>query len=218
MRESKRVADLRHYRIICFTDAGFATLLGDRIIESNVEIIGRVLFREGPIRRRGFLMDHRCAEIQRACRSSLSAECHAAVTAGDYALRYPIILIELMTRRYQIRKLCPPENFSMLNAFGNPPTGAKLKYGKLFAIHQEFDPPIIAIDETILRSKTFCKERRIGIVLFTTERNIERSEASDDSTDPEESDELLKPILLTDCCSLFSSIHRTNQMHKNDVP
>ena len=121
------ISELSQYRVICFTDAGFATIHDDHRIESNVTIFGKVLFRGGVIRCRGFLPDHRCAKIQRVCRSSLSAERHAAVTGGDYAVWYQIMLIELLTHRYPIRKLRPPTNCPMLNPFGNSPSDAELK-------------------------------------------------------------------------------------------
>ena len=42
LKEPNCLKDLNHYRIICFTDAGFPTLHGDHIIESNVAIFGKV--------------------------------------------------------------------------------------------------------------------------------------------------------------------------------
>ena len=42
-------------------------------------------------------------------------------------MRYQVLFIELMTQRYQIRKLRPPKNRSMANSFGRSPTGEKLK-------------------------------------------------------------------------------------------
>ena len=134
---------LTQFRIVCFTDAGFATLHDEHSIESNVTIFGKVLYRDGAIHCQGFLLGHRCAKIQRVCRSPLSDECRAAVTAGDYALRYQILLIELLTHRYQIRKLRPPTNCPMLNPFGQGPTDRDLKTEKLFSTHQEFDPTVI---------------------------------------------------------------------------
>ena len=119
--------DLRKYRVSCFTDAGFGALHGDHSIESNVAIFGKVLFRDGSIQCHGFLIDHRCAKIQRVCLSPLSAECHAAVTAGDYALRYQIVLVELLTQRYQIRQLCHPTDCPMLNHYENSPSNEKLQ-------------------------------------------------------------------------------------------
>ena len=127
---------LKAYRIICFTDAGFATLHDDHIIEPNVTLLGNVLFRDGIVHCHGFLIDHRCAKIQRACKSSLSAECHAEVTAGDYSLRYQIILVELVTHRYQIRKLRHPTNCPMLNPFEKSPSGECLSKENLYYIHR----------------------------------------------------------------------------------
>ena len=146
---------MNHFRIICFADAGFATLHDEHSTESNATAFGKVLYRGGVIRCHGFLLGRRCAKIQRVCRSSLSAECHAAVMAGDYALRYQILLVELLTHRYQIRKLRPPTNCPTLNHFGKVHTDAQLKQGELFPLRQEFGPNIIWQNEI---------RRRIGII------------------------------------------------------
>ena len=45
-RKAARIDELSHYRLICVAGAGFATLHGDRIIESNVTIFGKALFRD----------------------------------------------------------------------------------------------------------------------------------------------------------------------------
>ena len=108
---------LKNYRIISFTYAGFASLEGDRSGDSNLLVFGRALFRAGAIRCHGYLIDHKCGKIQRVCRSSLASECRAAVTAGDYALRYQVLLIGIFTRSYQIRRLCHPADFPTINPF-----------------------------------------------------------------------------------------------------
>ena len=129
---------LGNYRIISFGDAGFASSEGDRIVESNVVIFGRNLFRDGAIRFHGYLIDPRCAKLQRVRRSSLLAECHAAVTAGDYALRYQVLLIEFFAHSYQIRRLRPPTHYPMINPFSDSPSDAPLKADKVFWDEFEF--------------------------------------------------------------------------------
>ena len=108
---------LSRYRIVCFTDAGFPTVHDGGSIESNFTVFGKAMYRDGVIRCHGFTLGRRCAKIHRAIRSSLSAECHASATAGDYALRYQILLVWLLTRRYRIRKLPHPAKFPKLNHF-----------------------------------------------------------------------------------------------------
>ena len=66
-------------------------------------ILARFGHRDGAIHCQGTLLDHRCAKIHRVCISSLSAECHAAVTAGDHAIWFQMILMELGTHRYDIQ-------------------------------------------------------------------------------------------------------------------
>ena len=163
------------------------------------------------IQRRGFLSGRRCAKIQRVRRPLSSDECHAAVTAADFAFLYQVLLVELLTRRYQMRKLRHPTICSTLNPFWKPPEWRKLKRGQLFMTHQEFGPVITRTDENIRRSQNFRKSRRIGMDLFTAERVILSSEAVDDSGDLEESSELPKPLVLADCCSLFRRILRMQQ-------
>ena len=199
------MGELRRYRLICFTDAGFATLHNDRSIEPNIAIFGKVLFRDGTIHCHGFSIAHRCAKIQRVCKSSLSADSHAAVTAGDYAFWYQIMLIELLTHHYQIRKLCPPADCPILNPFPNHPTDEKVKGEKLFLIHQEFDPAVVWKNEMPRGNQSYCESCRVGIALLA-EECVEFFEETEGDRDLIKNPELSKPPLLADCCSLFSSI------------
>ena len=88
------------------------------------------------------LIGIRRSEIQRARRSPLSAECPAAGAAGDYALRYRIMLVELVTHNYHIRKLSPPSDCPMLNPFNIATTDLQLKTEELYEASQIFDPSI----------------------------------------------------------------------------
>ena len=198
---------LKPYRIICVAYAGFATLHDERSIEPNVTIIGKFLYRGGVIRCLGFLLGRRCAKIQRVCRSALCAECRAAVTAGGYAIRYQILLIELLNRRYQIRKLRHPSNFAMLNPFGKGPTGAQLKEGNLLHIHMEFGPALTSPGEIQQADRNHCECPRLGIALFAPGKPPPKPLEEDLNLD-DVLRGLYKPTLLTDCCILFSSIPR----------
>ena len=193
---------LKEYRIISFTDAGFASLEGDCSIESNVVIFGKILFRDGVIHCHGYLLDHRCAKIQRVCRSSLSAECHAAVTAGDYSLWYQILLNELFTHRLLIRQLCPPTNYPMLDPFSKSPSDATLKAEKLYLSKMEaqWDPTYHLEGESKLWNTRKCESCQVCFPICTQEGKYQPG-SSLTLESP-----LFKPLLLTDCCSLFSSI------------
>ena len=177
----------------------FSSLGGDHSDESNIVIFGRVLFRDGVIHCRGYLMDHRCGKIQRLRRSSLSAECHSAVTAGDFSLWYQVILVEIFTHSHQIRRLCPPTECPMLNPFSDSPPGGKLKADKLFWAESElrWNPAAKLQDADAQWNCGKCDSRQVCIPLQTTEAIHWETEAIS-----------FNPLLLTDCCSLFSSILR----------
>ena len=164
-----------------------------------------MLYRGGLIHCRGYLLDHRCAKIQRVCRSSLSAECHAAVTAGDYALRYQMILNEIRTHKHCIKKLCPPTGYTMLGPFTKSPFDAALKADKLFTTESEYkrNPAVKLNGELRLWNNRKCGSRQVCFPICTIE-----SKYSIDSPDSKYDSPLFRPLLSTDCCSLFSSILR----------
>ena len=60
-------------------------------------------------------------------------------------------------------------------------------------------------NESPRRNRNFCKSRRIGVAIFTTEC-IEFTDQSTGEKEFNKFQELFKPMLLTDCCSLFSII------------
>ena len=73
---------------------------------------------------------------------------------------------------------------------------------------QEFGTNIIWHNESAQTNRNYCKSCRLGISLFATEKASMRHADDDDSAKMEETAELPNPILLTDCCSLFSIILR----------
>ena len=97
-KESNRNA-MEKRRLVLFTDAGFGSLANSHSIEGTVTILASVTGRDGVIHCHGYLLDHRCAKIQRVCKSSLAAEAHAALTATDQALWFRVLLTELGTDR-----------------------------------------------------------------------------------------------------------------------
>ena len=196
---------LKHYRIVSFTDAGFASLEGEHSVESNLLVFGRALFRDGVIHCHGYLIDRKCAKIQRVCRSSLAAECHAAVTAGDYALWYQVLLIEIFTHRYEIRRICPPTDCPMLGPFAESPSDSQLKADRLFwtNLEDQWNPAIKLSHEDVLWNYSKCESCQVNFPLQTAEKN-HQAEMAHGKIDFI----LFRPLLLTDCCSLYSSILR----------
>ena len=188
---------LADYRIISFADAGFASLEGERSIEPNVVISGRILFRDGAIHCHWYFADHRCAKIQRVSRSSLSAECHAAVTAGDFSLWYQILLIEIFTRSYKIRRLCPPADCPMINPFNDSPSDALSKADKLYcnAAESEWNPASEQRRGNTQWNCSKCESCQISLPLSNETDLIEANRQAEEAV-------LFRPLLLTDCCSL----------------
>ena len=181
-------------RLVLFTDAGFGSLANSHSIEGTVTILASVTGRDGVIHCHGYLLDHRCAKIQRVCKSSLAAEAHAALTATDQALWFQVLLTELVTGKYDITAISPPTSFPIPDPFGPSPT----------------DQEVAAQ----MSEKPFNKQ-----VMFTKCANCETSlnlsqlifKASQDwkSRHGEQKPfTLFRPLLLTDCCSLFSAILR----------
>ena len=166
---------------------------------------GEIFFRDGAIHCHGYLIGRRCAKIQRVCRSSLSAECHATVTAGDYALRYQVLLIDIFTRSYQIRRLRPPADCPMLNPFSDSPSGAQLQADKLFRSEfgTQWNPAVKLEHEDVLRNYNKCESCLVGFPLRTTERK----DPADLNRSPK-TFTLPNPILLTDCRSLYIIVLR----------
>ena len=112
-------------KIITFSDAGYASLEGSHSIEGAFVILGQVISRDGIINCEGQMVDHRCAKIHRVCRSSLGAEARAAVSACDQALWLQMLMTEIATSNYDIRRYCPPTDYPIQNPFAPEPPNEK---------------------------------------------------------------------------------------------
>ena len=205
---------LKNYRIISFADAGLASLEGDRGVESNLLVPGQTLFRDSVIRCHGYLIDPKCAKIQRVRCSSLAVKSHAAVTAGDYALRYQVLPIGMFTHSYEIRRLRHPTDCPTMNPFSDSPSGSQLKADKLFwaEFGEKWNPGVRLEREDVLWNCAKFESRQVGFPFRTMGGNelAELVRAKNDFILP-------KPLLLTDCCSLHSIILRMQPMQMNDV-
>ena len=141
----------------------------------------------------GFLIDHRCAKIQRVCKSSLAAEAHASITAADQALWIQVYLNEIVTGHYQIEKITPPTEYPLPGPFGQSPTDQEVTAQCQIDL-KEVNPSnyhchscqITAARSTIIYAAAERRDQQQGHRALT----------------------LSKPLLLTDCCSLYSSILR----------
>ena len=98
-------------RLVVFADGGFGPLTGSRSIDGPVAVLAGVISRDGSISCHGALLDHRCAKIQRVCKSSLDAEGRADVAASDQSLRTQALLYEIVTGAYEIRRISHPSEF-----------------------------------------------------------------------------------------------------------
>ena len=116
---------------------------------------------------------------------------------------YQIAIVELLTHRYKIGKLCHPTDCPMMSPYENSPSGEKLKNDKLLNARQEFASTSQWPNAVSQCNRSFCSSFRTVVVLTTAEE-LE----TDENPLTVESVELPNPILLTDCCSLFSSILR----------
>ena len=191
---SARLRRLENRRLIIFTDAGFGPLAGSQSVEGSVTILGQVLSRDGSIECRGYLIDRRCAEIQRVCKSSMADEAHAAVTAAGQALWFQVLLTEIATCHYNIESIAPPTSYPMPDPFGPSPTDAEVN-------SQCASPPnTAAIPQVTCRS---CKTNMHRSKLISAAQAAQKNGKTGHIKPC-----LFRPLLLTDCCSLYSAILR----------
>ena len=115
-------------RLVVVAHSGFGSLTGSQSIECSATVLGEVVSRGGFITFQGALLDHRCAKIQRICKSSLAAERHAALTDADQALRMQSLLGEIVTGAYEIRHISPLSEFPFPDPLGPSPTEDKVKW------------------------------------------------------------------------------------------
>ena len=182
-------------RLVIFADAGFGSLSGSHYIEGSVTILAEVLARDGSIKCHGALIDHRCAKIQRVCKSSLAAECHAAITAADQGLWIQSLLHELVTGHYIIDHLSPPTEFPLPDPFGPSPTDEEVRWQCAAASNKGHI------------FQTSCKhcdhdQPTVSLIMHATRHSLNVPQQTTSSL-------LYRPLLLTDCCcSLYSAILR----------
>ena len=191
--EPDRYKNLLRRRVVSFTDAGYSSLAGNHSIEGSITVLGKVIKRDGIAHCHGYLLDHRCAKIQRVCKSSLAAEAQAAVTAADQALWIQTYLTEIVTGTYSMEKLAPPSEYPLPDPFGQSPTD------------QEVDELVRQDVGTANYRQYHCHHCQVGVdataLIYAAKQERERR-----TLEPTTS--LFKPLLLTDCCSLFSAILR----------
>ena len=204
---------MMQWKLIVFTDAGFGTLTKNHSIESHVLVLGDVLERDGLIQCHGLMLDHRCAKIHRVCRSTLSAEAHAAVTAVDAALWTQVLMTEVFTGRYEHARLTPPTEFPIQDPFSEAPSNQEVKretqYDHLIALATMIHTANPLVTPKVEWFEAHCHTCNETCRLSTF--NLEELERFD-SFAAEEVKKLpailFHPLVLTDCCSLYSSMLR----------
>ena len=120
-------SNLLNWKLFVFTDAGFGAFVKSHSAESHVVILGDVIERDGVIKCHGLMLDHRCAKIHRVCRSTLSDEANAAVTAVDVALWFQVLLTEIFRHQFEYKRLTPPTEFPLLSPFNDSPPNEELQ-------------------------------------------------------------------------------------------
>ena len=187
-----RLTNFTSRRVVCFADAGFSALAGSHSIEGSVTILGKVINRYGVVRCHGYLIDRRCAKIQMVCKSSLAAEAHASATAADQALWLQVYLAEIFTGSYQISQITPPTEYPLPDPFGVSPTDQEVAAQRRQEITSSHptDYNCGHCQSTMARSK----------LIFAAVGKRDKT--------PKPGLAISRPLLLTDCCSLFSAILR----------
>ena len=181
-------------------------------------ILGRVISRDGIVHCHGGMIDHRCAKIHRVCRSSLSAETNAAITAADWSLWFQVFLTEIFTQEFKIKQISPPTSFPLRNPFEESPTDREIKR-EIDLAGQTFVLLDVDVDsttnktsslegaetETVYLNCSRCNQRQRLVLKTISEEEEKKSLPAETAVD---SNHLFKPIVLTDCCSLFSCVIR----------
>ena len=192
---SDRWKKLLQLRLVVFTDAGFGSLTGSHSIEGSVTALAEVISRDGAIKCHGTLLDHRCAKIQRVCKSSLAAECHASLTAADQALWLQALLHEVVTGNYITAHLSPPTEFPLPDPFGPSPSDAEVRWQCDSALKKKH----------VYQSSCLSCDCHIPTALLIHHAHSHMAQSEKMTTTAQL---LFRPLLLTDCCSLYSSILR----------
>ena len=169
--------------------------------------------RDGVIQCHGLLLDHRCAKIHRVCRSTLAAEAHAAVTAVDVALRTQVLLTEIFTGKYDHTRLTPPTEFPIQDPFRPSPTNeevqAETKHHYLTSLATMFHTlnPLLQPNTQFFQSHCRNCNHTCQISTFCL-AGIETFDSFVAESIKNQSPILSHPMVLTDCCSIYSSMLR----------
>ena len=183
--------------LIAFPDAGFASLGSSHSIEGTFVILAQVLSRDGVINCLGHMLDHRCAKIHRVRRSSLDAEAHADVSACDQALWLKMLLTEITTGEYDIRKYSHPTEFPLRNPFAKDPTDDQVAQDLKWESALSKQKNAIAAYNVSEVEQYLQIHEMTDFSKLTCGANVES-----------ESKQLFLTILLTDSCSLYTAILR----------
>ena len=199
----KNLALLREPRPVVFTDAGFGTLSGSRSIEGPVAILSEMMSRGGAITCQGVMLAHRFAKIQRTCKSSLAAECRAALTAADQALWLQTRRREIFTGKYDVQHDSPASESPRPDPFGKAPTDVEAILKLLANNHKR---------SVYLSHCVRCDvSRPSSALIYEAAPNRTKQIAT-----PEKAPALVfRPLVQTDCCSPFSSILRIQPRSTN---
>ena len=119
---SRKLHSFTQRRLVVFDDAGFGPLAESHSAEGSVTVLAQVTRRGGTTQCHGYLLDRRCAKIQRVCKSPLAPEAHAALTAADQALWFQALLAEIVTGKYDISLISPPTTYPLPDPSGPSPT------------------------------------------------------------------------------------------------
>ena len=193
--------EFRQLRLVISTDAGFGTLTGSRPIEGSVAILAEISPRGGSIKCHGTLLGHRCAKIQRACKSSLAAACRASIAASDQSLRLQALLREIVNGHYIIQHLSRPTELPLPDPFGPSPSGDEVRWKCKSASTKK------NIFQTSCTSCN-CSRPTAQLITHDEQRNLTLTRQSSPAL-------MFRPLVLTDCRSLYIAILRIHPLSQD---
>ena len=205
-------------QLFAFSDASFTVGSNACNLESGIVLIGKPIYRNGPITCLGHVIFFFSKKIQRVCRSSISAECVALANVIDFTLWLRCILVELIDGRFEHQIIPPRGPLPLISPFkdknDNP---CAWLYEKA-----EFDQANVSRKLWLKPSKNRntlmqdTQSRKMSLAShceqcgYTSVMDCLHLREGYDSCFSFASSELIHALVLTDCSNAISSINNIN--------
>ena len=113
--------DMSGLRIFTFSDAGFASIRGEKSVEASLILCGKEVSRDGSIRCMGSIIDSYARCISRCVRSTLAAESVACANSIEDGLWHRTLIMEVLYGVFVDSRPSIGDPFCLNNPFDLPP-------------------------------------------------------------------------------------------------